>query len=89
MYPHIFGSCSHELTQKTPHELTVHHRDHNHGNNPADDSYSQLLCLYCPDNGHDRQLEAHQRDTYNDDGKSDAATFNRFADLKSMPDSNK
>lgn len=74
MYPHILGSCSHESTRKILHELTVHHRDHNHGNNPADDSNSQLLCIYCHDNGHNRQLEALQRDTYN----IDAARYGAF-----------
>jgi hypothetical protein len=39
-------------------ELTVHHRDHNHDNNPPDGSNWELLCLYCHDNEHQRQLEA-------------------------------
>jgi HNH endonuclease len=39
-------------------ELTVHHRDHNHENNPPDGSNWELLCLYCHDNEHQRQLEA-------------------------------
>jgi hypothetical protein len=36
----------------------VHHRDHNHDNNPPDGSNWELLCLYCHDNEHQRQLEA-------------------------------
>ena len=28
-------------------ELTVHHKDHNHNNNPADSSNWELLCIYC------------------------------------------
>ena len=39
-------------------ELTVHHVDHNHDNNPVDGSNWELLCLYCHDNEHQRELEA-------------------------------
>ena len=89
MYPHICGRCGREFTRKNLHELTVHHRDHNHDNNPADGSNWELLCLYCHDNEHQRQLEAAQGYTATDDGRSEAATFNPFADLKSMLDKNK
>jgi uncharacterized metal-binding protein YceD (DUF177 family) len=37
-------------------ELTVHHRDHNHDNNP-DGSNWELLCLYCHDNEHSRYTD--------------------------------
>ena len=89
IYPHICGRCSREFTRKNLHELTVHHRDHDHDNNPPDGSNWELLCIYCHDNEHQRQLEAHQGNTSHDDGKSDTATFNPFADLKSMLDNNK
>jgi len=87
MYPHICGRCGREFNRKNLHELTVHHRDHDHDNNPADGSNWELLCIYCHDNEHQRQLEASQGNTANEDGKSDSATFNPFADLKSMLDS--
>jgi hypothetical protein len=83
MYPHICGRCAREFTRLNLHELTVHHRDHDHSNNPADGSNWELLCLYCHDNEHQRQLEAQQGNT-SAGGKSAAATFNPFADLKSM-----
>lgn len=89
MYPHICGRCGREFTRKNLHELTVHHRDHNHDNNPADGSNWELLCLYCHDNEHQRQLEAEQGYPATDDGSSETATFNPFADLKSMLDKNK
>ena len=89
MYPHICGRCGREFTRKNLHELTVHHRDHNHDNNPADGSNWELLCLYCHDNEHQRQLEAEQGYTATDGGSSEAATFNPFADLKSMLDKQK
>ncbi len=89
MYPHICGRCAREFNRKNLHELTVHHRDHDHDNNPADGSNWELLCIYCHDNEHQRQLEAQQGYTAADDGKSASASFNPFADLKSMLDKNK
>ena len=58
MYPWICGRCSREFTRATVQQLTVHHRDHNHDNNPPDGSNWELLCVYCHDNEHQRQLEA-------------------------------
>ena len=58
LYPWICGRCAREFTHKNVRELTVHHRDHNHENNPPDGSNWELLCLYCHDNEHQRQLEA-------------------------------
>jgi hypothetical protein len=57
LYPWICGRCSREFTRASLHELTVHHRDHNHDNNPADGSNWELLCLYCHDNEHARYLD--------------------------------
>jgi len=34
MYPWICGRCGREFTRENLHELTVHHRDHDHDNNP-------------------------------------------------------
>jgi hypothetical protein len=38
MYPHICGRCAREFSGVRLKELTVHHRDHNHDNNPEDGS---------------------------------------------------
>ena len=84
MYPHICGRCSREFTRENLQELTVHHRNHDHDYNPADGSNWELLCMYCHDNEHQRQLEAVQGYTASGDGESAAATFNPFADLKSI-----
>lgn len=86
MYPHICGRCSREFTRQNLHELTVHHRDHNHDNNPSDGSNWELLCLYCHDNEHQRQLEAQQGYSSGGSKKNASSTFNPFADLKSMLD---
>jgi hypothetical protein len=50
LYPWICGRCQREFTRENVHELTVHHRDHNHDHNPDDGSNWELLCLYCHDN---------------------------------------
>jgi hypothetical protein len=89
MYPPICGRCAREFTRQNLHELTVHHRDHNHDNNPTDGSNWELLCLYCHDNEHQRQLEAQRGNTSTASGKHAASTFNPFADLKSMMEKNK
>ena len=85
LYPHICGRCGREFSGKNLRELTVHHRDHNHENNPADGSNWELLCLYCHDNEHQRQLEAQQANgsATGSGSKRAGATFNPFADLKS------
>lgn len=83
MYPHICGRCSREFNQKNLSELTVHHRDHNHDNNPSDGSNWELLCMYCHDNEHQRQLEAYQGSATTE-AKRSTTTHNPFADLKSM-----
>jgi hypothetical protein len=57
LYPWICGRCAREFDHSNVHELTVHHKDHNHDNNPPDGSNWELLCLYCHDNEHQRQLD--------------------------------
>jgi 5-methylcytosine-specific restriction endonuclease McrA len=58
MYPRICARCGREFSGKKLRELTVHHKDHNHDNNPADGSNWELLCLYCHDNEHSRDAVA-------------------------------
>jgi hypothetical protein len=83
IYPWICGRCGREFTHANLRELTVHHRDHNHDNNPADGSNWELLCLYCHDNEHQRQLEAAGSDssTPDDHGR---ATHSPFANLRTL-----
>ncbi len=87
LYPWICGRCAREFTRQNVHELTVHHRDHNHDNNPEDGSNWELLCVYCHDNEHQRQLYA--TGVLKEDKKHGAATFNPFADLKERLDKKK
>ena len=58
LYPWVCGRCGREFAGKRLRELTVHHRDHDHDNNPPDGSNWELLCIYCHENEHARQLEA-------------------------------
>src|SRR6056297_2379728 len=52
MYPWVCAHCGREFEGKRLKELTVHHKDHNHDNNPPDGSNWELLCIYCHDNEH-------------------------------------
>ncbi len=83
MYPWICGRCSREFTRENLQELTVHHRDHDHDNNPLDGSNWELLCVYCHDNEHARYTDAGYGDSGTDKA-SEVATHNPFADLASM-----
>jgi hypothetical protein len=83
LYPWICGRCAREFTRANLRELTVHHRDHDHDNNPADGSNWELLCLYCHDNEHQRQLEAGNPGTDATPGKG-AATHSPFAALRTL-----
>jgi len=58
LFPHVCGRCGREFSGKKLKELTVHHRNHNHDDNPPDGSNWELLCIYCHDNEHQRYLEA-------------------------------
>lgn len=84
IYPWICGRCAREFTRANLRELTVHHRDHNHGNNPVDGSNWELLCLYCHDNEHQRQLEMNGGGNSGVAGNGTAATHSPFANLKAM-----
>jgi len=57
LYPHLCARCGREFEGKKLRELTVHHKDHNHDNNPPDGSNWELLCLYCHDNEHQTYLD--------------------------------
>mgnify|MGYP000854559955 FL=1 len=84
IYPWICGRCTREFTHTNLRELTVHHRDHNHDNNPSDGSNWELLCIYCHDNEHQKQIEADRG--YNDGRvkQTNNATHSPFANLKSL-----
>lgn len=85
LYPWICGRCGREFNQKNLQELTVHHRDHNHDNNPEDGSNWELLCLYCHDNEHARYLERQAGPASRSAGKrTPVASHKPFAGLQKM-----
>jgi hypothetical protein len=52
LFPHVCQRCGREFSGTRLRELTVHHKDGNHMNNPPDGSNWALLCLYCHDDEH-------------------------------------
>lgn len=52
----ICARCAREFDDANRHLLTVHHKDGNHENNPADGSNWENLCVYCHDDVHSRGL---------------------------------
>ena len=85
MYPWVCGRCMREFTRANVQQLTVHHRDHNHDNNPPDGSNWELLCLYCHDNEHSRYTDQQ----YFSEGSTATpsiakATHNPFAGLAGL-----
>ncbi len=52
LFPWVCGRCGREFSGKNLRELTVHHKDHDHSNNPPDGSNWELLCIYCHDEEH-------------------------------------
>lgn len=52
LFPWLCGRCGREFNGKNLRELTVHHKDHDHSNNPRDGSNWELLCIYCHDEEH-------------------------------------
>jgi cell fate regulator YaaT (PSP1 superfamily) len=86
LHPWICGRCSREFERSNLHELTVHHKDHNHNNNPPDGSNWENLCLYCHDNEHQRYEEHVKGYDSLAETNDTPATFNPFADLATMMD---
>ena len=81
MYPWICGRCCREFERENLRELTVHHRDHNHDNNPSDGSNWELLCVYCHDNEHSRLVDAYAATGGASEKQDTASTYNPFANL--------
>lgn len=77
--PWICAWCGREFSGKKLSELTVHHKDRNHNNNPPDGSNWELLCLYCHDGEHSRSLEPDVEEE-----KDAPSTYKAFAELKSL-----
>ncbi|MCI0668810.1 MAG: YajD family HNH nuclease [Methylococcaceae bacterium] len=84
IFPWICGRCAREFTHSNLRELTVHHKDHDHDNNPEDGSNWELLCLYCHDNEHSRYIEQRPGLASASCRKEHDATFRPFAGLQDL-----
>lgn len=83
LFPWVCGRCGREFDHRNLRELTVHHRDHNHDNNPPDGSNWELLCLFCHDNEHSRLLE-NIGTKAEQNGDDSPATHRPFASLDEL-----
>ena len=85
LYPKICARCGREFSGENLRELTVHHKDHNHDNNPTDGSNWELLCLYCHDNEHARYQIAGDSNAVTPGEKSEPlSTHTPFAHLRTL-----
>lgn len=85
IFPSICARCGREFSGRKLRELTVHHKDHNHDNNPPDGSNWELLCIYCHENEHDRQAVAEAYDPKTT-ARQEASSFDNkpFAELEKL-----
>jgi 5-methylcytosine-specific restriction endonuclease McrA len=85
LFPHICGRCGREFSGKNLRELTVHHIDHNHTNNPEDGSNWELLCLYCHDHEHEKyKMAGHYEGTEPEDHGPAPSIFKPFEGLDGL-----
>jgi len=83
--PHVCAVCGREFSGKNLRELTVHHKDHDHDNNPPDGSNWELLCMYCHDDLHERGSDAQWYTEAEDSGKKQASEgFKPFVGLDAL-----
>jgi len=85
IFPWICARCGREFSGRKLGELTVHHKDHDHDNNPPDGSNWELLCLYCHDNEHSRYLDQEWYEEETPGGEEETPPkYKPFADLASL-----
>jgi 5-methylcytosine-specific restriction endonuclease McrA len=85
IHPWVCARCGREFTRANLQELTVHHKDHNHDNNPPDGSNWENLCIYCHENEHARYVDYSAGAGRGEDRRqSEAATHRPFASLKDL-----
>jgi hypothetical protein len=85
LFPPICVHCGREFSGKRLRELTVHHKDNDHNNNPTDGSNWELLCLYCHDYEHSPYLGYGEPDPQQPGREQKAhMTYRPFANLRSL-----
>ena len=83
LLPWVCTRCAREFPGKRVRELTVHHKDGNHHNNPPDGSNWELLCVYCHENEHARVVDS-QAGGSADAPKTEPATHKPLAGLADL-----
>ena len=87
IHPWVCARCGRAFTRENLRELTVHHKDHNHDNNPPDGANWENLCIYCHENEHARYVDhlagAGKGILGRGDGKT-VATHKAFEGLKGL-----
>jgi hypothetical protein len=85
IHPWVCARCGREFTLQNLHLLTVHHKDHNHDNNPPDGRNWENLCIYCHDNEHSRYLD-HEAGGGGEEGggRQKPVTHRPFAELADL-----
>ncbi len=81
LFPHVCARCTREFEGKSLRELTVHHKDHNHDNNPPNGSNWELLCLYCHDHEHTRGVQQGREGGSDAGGQAPSLGHSPFAGL--------
>jgi hypothetical protein len=85
IFPSICARCGREFEGKRMRELTVHHKDHDHDNNPPDGSNWELLCFFCHENEHARNLVADWSDGPSPGNEQKhVSTYKPFAGLNAL-----
>lgn len=86
MFPHVCARCGREHEGKNLRELTVHHKDHNHDNNPPDGSNWELLCLYCHEHEHTRGVQEQREEATEGRDAKPTLSHSPFAGLANKLD---
>ncbi len=83
LFPHVCGRCGRDFEGTKLRELTVHHIDHNHDNNPPSGSNWELLCIYCHDHEHTRGIQEDRLGDTSDNtnGQTESLSHSPFAAL--------
>jgi len=85
IFPWICARCGREFSGRKVRELTVHHKDHNHDNNPSNGSNWELLCIYCHENEHSRDQVAEWYGEATPGGEAEPSSSHRpFAALEEL-----
>lgn len=87
LFPWVCARCVREFDRTNLSLLTVHHKDHDHDNNPPDGSNWELLCVYCHENEHTRHLGVGGS-SGGADSRGSPGTYKPFADLKKQWEQN-